>query len=243
MALKKIYLVRHGESQGNVDKTIYKEIPDFSVKLTKKGNRQAIEAGEQLSTLIYPTNINASLSLSLRSIGVYYSPFIRTIETTNHILSGLRNHFIFTKCVKEAPSLREQEWQSRYGEEESMALTGINTKSEKERLSFGIFHYRFDSGESCADVYDRCLTFINKLRLEIDKPNYPDDLIIVSHGMTMRLFIMALMEKSVMEFETWKKPDNCAIWKMDYISGEFSFDFNQIDKRVISNSRQIPIKL
>jgi hypothetical protein len=33
----RIYLVRHGESQGNVDETIYERIPDSKIPLTKRG--------------------------------------------------------------------------------------------------------------------------------------------------------------------------------------------------------------
>ena len=43
-----IYLVRHGESEGNVDKELYKTVPDWKVPLTKKGVKQARVAGERI---------------------------------------------------------------------------------------------------------------------------------------------------------------------------------------------------
>ena len=40
---KRIVLVRHGESQGNVDDTIYETVPDHALSLTPQGDR----AGER----------------------------------------------------------------------------------------------------------------------------------------------------------------------------------------------------
>lgn len=42
---KRIILVRHGESEGNIDVTAYTRIPDRRIQLTPEGMRQAEEAG------------------------------------------------------------------------------------------------------------------------------------------------------------------------------------------------------
>jgi phosphohistidine phosphatase SixA len=41
----KIFLVRHAESQGNVDPKTYSEVPDYEVPLSAKGWDQACLAG------------------------------------------------------------------------------------------------------------------------------------------------------------------------------------------------------
>lgn len=46
MAINSLILVRHGESQGNVDRNIYKSIPDYALRLTPNGITQAKKAGE-----------------------------------------------------------------------------------------------------------------------------------------------------------------------------------------------------
>lgn len=38
---KRIILMRHAESEGNVDKEIYTSIPDHALKITDRGRKQA----------------------------------------------------------------------------------------------------------------------------------------------------------------------------------------------------------
>ena len=38
---RRIILIRHGESEGNVDSTVYSRTPDHAVELTSKGIKQA----------------------------------------------------------------------------------------------------------------------------------------------------------------------------------------------------------
>ena len=49
---KRIILVRHGESEGNVDETMYQRKSDHRLELTQRGCEQAREAGERLKDLI-----------------------------------------------------------------------------------------------------------------------------------------------------------------------------------------------
>jgi broad specificity phosphatase PhoE len=44
---RKIVLIRHGQSQGNVDKNRYMNTPDPEIALTDTGHKQASEAGEK----------------------------------------------------------------------------------------------------------------------------------------------------------------------------------------------------
>jgi len=48
---KRIIMIRHGESEGNVNHNIYKTVPDNCIELTEKGFEQAKEAGESLKKL------------------------------------------------------------------------------------------------------------------------------------------------------------------------------------------------
>lgn len=42
---QRIVLVRHGESEGNADDTVYEREPDHALKLTPTGQQQARETG------------------------------------------------------------------------------------------------------------------------------------------------------------------------------------------------------
>ncbi|MCE5166293.1 hypothetical protein HAX54_016983, partial [Datura stramonium] len=71
---KRIILVRHGESEGNVDKNVYATVPDHRVQLTEKGIEQAKKAGELIRGVVGKSKVY-----------FYVSPFLRTRETLNEI--------------------------------------------------------------------------------------------------------------------------------------------------------------
>ena len=80
---------------------------------------------------------------------------------------------------------------------------------KKERLTFSRFFYRFSSGESGADVYDRVSSFMESLfRLFHRESDKDFNLIIVSHGLTIRVILMRWFRWTVQEFETMVNPRN-----------------------------------
>jgi broad specificity phosphatase PhoE len=48
----RIILVRHGQSEGNANKEVYKDKPDYALHLTELGRHQAHESGKELKSLI-----------------------------------------------------------------------------------------------------------------------------------------------------------------------------------------------
>jgi broad specificity phosphatase PhoE len=187
MKPKRIILVRHGESEGNANHNVYGEKPDYTLKLTQIGIKQALKAGTQLKKII-----------GNESVRFYVSPLWRARETFELISCKFSNKYDF----REDPRLREQE----YGHIRHIDIT---KKMEKERDAYGTFYYRMDDGESGADVYDRVSDFLNTLHRDFDKKDYPDNTVIVSHGFTIRAFIMRWFHSSVEAFESWANPKNC----------------------------------
>jgi broad specificity phosphatase PhoE len=199
----RIFIVRHGQSIGNANKSVYKDIPDYALTLTDKGKQQALEVGQKLREIIGPE----------QSIQFYVSPFWRTRQT----YSGIRRSFPIPDPALyryyEDPRLREQEWGQNMDERGD---TGFLEKIEEYRDSYGHFYYRFrDGGESCADVFDRVSDFMGTLFRDFEKKNYPRNVVIVTHGMTMRLFLMRWFHSSVEEFESWGNPVNCGYFLLE----------------------------
>ena len=194
-----IFLVRHGESAGNVNKTTYSSTPDYAVNLTENGIKQSKGVGKVLYN---------SLVDSDDTFAVYYSPFFRTIQTLNGIATQFPTNFFSKKWVREEPRLREQEWCGKLPD------TGYSFKQEKERFLYGHFYYRFNNGESCADVYDRVSDFMDTLHRDFEKPHYPNNVLLVTHGMTLRVFLMRWLHKTVEEFESWGNPKNGEIFTL-----------------------------
>jgi len=193
MKPKRIILVRHGESDGNVNKNIYAYKPDYALVLTEKGKMQARLAGDSVWRRI-----------GNETIMFYVSSFHRTRMTAQEMFKAFDRNLI---QMREDPRLREQEW--------SGALrVGMTSESQKEmeaeRDAYGHFYFRFKGGESCADVYDRLSTFLDTLHRDFEKPNFPENVCIVTHGMTVRVLLMRWFHMTVEEFERLRNPHNCA---------------------------------
>ncbi len=92
MKPKKIVLIRHGESLGNVDGSIYESTPDYAVDLTDKGKEQALLAGQTLKKILPGTT------------RFYVSPFYRTRRTYDNLKLAFGHGYTFREDVR----LREQ---------------------------------------------------------------------------------------------------------------------------------------
>jgi broad specificity phosphatase PhoE len=194
MKPKRIILVRHGESEGNVDRLVYGEKPDYALLLTSKGTDQAATAGIRLRELVKDEQLN-----------FYVSPLFRTRQT---FLEIAKNFPISQYNWQEEPRLREQEWGHLRTLEQSRAV-------DKERDAYGIFYFRIPDGESAADVYDRVSDFFNTLFRDFEKPSFPPNAVMITHGMSIRLFLMRWFHYTVEEFEVLANPANCAIVLME----------------------------
>lgn len=190
MRPKRIILIRHGESEGNLDKNTYASKQDYKLLLTENGIRQAEEAGLKLKQII-----------GNESTVFYVSPMWRTRMTFEHIAKHLeRDKIKWT----EDPRLREQEWGHFRDLKANLAI-------DDERNKFGTFYYRIKDGESCADVYDRVSDFMHSLHRNFERDDFEENVVIITHGMTLRMFLMRWFRWTVEEFETLRNPKNCEI--------------------------------
>ena len=201
---KRIILIRHGESLGNVDESAYVLTPDWKVPLTDRGRKQAYEAGKELSDIIGEDG----------KVFFYYSPYKRTRETVEELQAALKwkwpdidDRIISTR---EEPRISEQQFGNFQNVEEVF-------ESKQERHEFGRFYYRFKSGEAGLDVYSRVSSFISTLVRDCQqyqKAGYDLDeinVVIITHGLSLRLFLMRWFQFSVQEFEASENPDNAQL--------------------------------
>ncbi|MFD6416530.1 histidine phosphatase family protein [Streptomyces sp. NPDC060194] len=182
---RRIVLVRHGESEGNADDSVYEREPDHALRLTENGLRQARAAGGPLRELF-----------GREQVSVYVSPYRRTHETFRAL--DLDPDLV---RVREEPRLREQDW-GNWQDREDVRL------QKAYRDAYGHFFYRFAQGESGADVYDRVGAFLESLFRSFEDPDHPPNVLLVTHGLTMRLFCMRWFHWSVAEFESLVNPGN-----------------------------------
>jgi broad specificity phosphatase PhoE len=181
----RIILLRHAESLGNVDELAYTRIPDHALPLTVRGEEQAREAGPRVREL-----------LGDGPVAVYVSPYVRTQRTLELLALG----DIVERTVAE-PRLREQDWGNLQDpvEQEIQKL---------KRHEFGHFFYRLAHGESGADVDDRVAAFVTELRDRVRaQPTHPDTILLVTHGLTMRLLCRRVFSWSIDLFESLSNPN------------------------------------
>lgn len=181
-----IKLVRHGESLHNIGDINPQTSGDYDIPLTNDGREQARKVGKVLGSDFIENSL------------IYCSPYKRAAETLEEILtesgaskSGLR--------VYEDPRLRELD--HGYGNVETQ---------QQHRSVHGWFYYRYEGGESPADCYDRTSMFLESMMRQVSRKGCKS-VLIVTHGLSIRCFVMRFLHLTVEQFDQIKNPSNCDI--------------------------------
>lgn len=187
--LPTIKLVRHGESEANTNHRDPLDVGDPNISLTARGRTQAVDAGRTLGSVMFERSL------------IYTSPYRRTRQTLDGILEGAGIDEARRKslAIYEDPRLREVE-HGYYDVEDQAEL----------RQTHGWFYYRFRGGESPADCFDRTSSFLESLMRQIERKN-AEHALVVSHGLTIRCFVMRFLHLSVDQFDSMANPGNCDI--------------------------------
>lgn len=226
-------MIRHGESEGNCDKSVNCYTPNHKIPLTAAGREQAFAAGVKLHDYVHEGE----------SVCFFTSPYQRTRETLQGILRGLesvdaangvddRNHNDGDAAgdgdaaepagaepasaepaatprrrrevvIHEEPRMREQDFGNFQGTPQEMRQIWL------ERAKYGHFFYRIPHGESAADVYDRCSSFNDTLFRQFKKDAFPGVLVLVTHGIWARVFLQRWFRWSVEYFEDLQNIPHC----------------------------------
>lgn len=177
-----IKLVRHAQSEANTGEIDPSEFPDSKIRLTDIGVKQALKAGKEIGANF------------LNEATLYRSPYYRTRETSIGLMIGAGLEHSTRKWIENV-SLREIEM--GYSQRE---------KQEKLRETMGWFYYRFNQGESGADVYERVSVILDEIMEEKN-----EKVVIVTHGLTLRIMLMKLLNLTVEEYECLKNPENASV--------------------------------
>jgi 2,3-bisphosphoglycerate-dependent phosphoglycerate mutase len=208
----RLFLVRHGQSEANLDKTVNARLPDHRIELSAEGQRQAERAGQYLAT---------TLSAERRA-RILCSPYLRARQTSAAIEQALTAANIRFD-VREAIELREiafglfdgipdEELPKRFPEEYE--------HYEKHKRFEGEFFAPMPLGESRCNVAERVKGVFGTILRDAsaDRPDPIRDFVIVSHGITIRCFRMQWMHYPWEWYEGEQNPRNCSI---QLIEGRF----------------------
>ena len=209
---ERLYLVRHGQSQGNVARAAADEaglheigidVRDVDVPLSDLGIRQAKAAGRWFAAL--PRDERPELILS--------SPYVRARQTADIIckadaLAGGPARTIVDE------RLRERE----FGIFDRLTTIGIRERFPDEaahRRRLGKFYHRPPGGESWADVVLRLRSMLNTINL-----HYCDKrVLIVCHQVVVlcfRYILEGLDEETILRIDKQGDVLNCGIAAYDF---------------------------
>jgi len=200
----RIFLVRHGQSEANLDKTINARLPDHRIELSTVGREQAAAVGRHLATTLSDS----------RHVRILCSPYVRARQTSEEIEQALTSAAIrFDK--REAIELRELQFGLFDGiadEDLPRLFPREYEHYEKHKRFEGEFFAPMPLGESRCNVADRVKgVFGTVLRdAAAERPSPITDFLIVSHGVTIRCFRMQWMHYSWEWYEREKNPANCS---------------------------------
>lgn len=204
--MKRIFLVRHGVSEGNVNPSVYFEKFDCDIELTTQGYADAIKAANTIMDLSDKVSgvdpAYRDLDVNITRFEVFHSPYLRACQTSNQIVSSILDNKRFSvEEIHENPLLREREWGG---------LRDIVTHGMKTESHFN-FYYRPNGGESFGDCYQRAATFYQWF---LNTSQYENN-IIVAHGEFNKLLLMHILEWQVKDFEKWKTPRNGEVYLLN----------------------------
>jgi broad specificity phosphatase PhoE len=205
---EKVILLRHGESEGNINPKVYATRGDSRLELSRLGYVQAREAGARLSRII-----------GSESVFLAVSPFERALQTCLGVFDGGLSRA--QVVMREEPRLREQEFGN-------LQVPGLNAIARAEEEAVGRFFYRRPNAESSADVYRRVEGFWEDLLSETSSGPRFGVALLIAHGLTIRLLLMVIFQWSISTFESVWNMGNCehiALQK-NISSGRYEFCIN-----------------
>jgi 2,3-bisphosphoglycerate-dependent phosphoglycerate mutase len=209
--LENIFLMRHAASAGNENLSLYKDIPDHAIPLSDTGKEQSIAAGTYFAAFLSRSHP----IVEKQSIRLWCSPYLRTRQTRDGLLEGMNDTRNFFKDQREHLLLTEQNFGLFDGLTDEECDEKYPEESRKYNLCKaynGRFYAKPPNGESRYDVCVRIHQFFGTIIRDAEKAVNPvSNVFIVSHGATLRAFVMMWLHREVEWFEEEKNPANCSI--------------------------------
>lgn len=225
--MKHIYIVRHGQSEANANvkgllSTQEQYVNDCDFALTSLGRRQAYDVGIQIGKMQHRGN-------SSKCYNIYISPYQRTRQTAECLQAALIDMGMSAKKQVEDPRLVEQDFGDfdfQYsGQWPELSPHSYKVNQARYNAPTGRFFARLENGENLLDVYNRVSLFATT-RLERDMLNSEvDNYIIVTHGNTMRVLRMFLLDLKIESFNEMEVPKNASGFHIAFneLTGEYRY--------------------
>lgn len=209
--VKRVFLVRHGQSESNIDPKVNLEIADHEISLTKEGCKQAKAAGKFLEKYIEENLSKKSLfgKVKFPKIRMWNSPYKRTRQTAENIY----DHCAYISDMLEHTLLVEQRFGIFDGLTDKERLEKhplFHANYEKSKQSNGKIWPKMPLGDSRFDVCQRVHQSFGTFHRDAERHDI-ENIVVVGHGTTNRAFIMMWMHYPYEWMDKEPNPNNCSI--------------------------------
>ena len=235
----KIYLIRHAQSLGNLDKSHYATTPTHLTPLSEEGEDQAFETGEKLRDFHLKDAekyYDNTIKCGLINHNIFCSPYKIAKDTLNLIYEGYYSKIDsgdyksnFEEKISERPELSEQQFGLFDGLDDYLREK-LFPKEYATYKHNGPFYGRIPQGESQYDVYNRLQLITQELI------NSTNDCIVVSHATTLKILRMSLLKKLKYLDESYLKNGSISLIEKEYAGPlNSNIPFKMLDRGLIFN--------
>jgi broad specificity phosphatase PhoE len=204
-----LLLVRHAVSQANLDNTLYTRLPDVRVPLAQEGHAQARATGDAIAAWVQAQRDPGGTR-------IYCSPYQRTRETCVQVEAALKDQAIAYDRIEELAlreisfglfdGLRDEELPNTFPREHAYYQKHVDFEGE--------FYAPMPLGESRVQVADRVKgVFGTIIRDNRERENgyRIRNFVIVSHGVTIRAFVMQWLHLTPEWYQAQHNPANGSV--------------------------------
>lgn len=192
--LKQVFLVRHAQSEEDIDPAIHGKISDHRISITSTGKNQVFEL----------VNVLAPKISLYKRIKIVISPSNRVGQT----MSLFCSHFpLIDFNILHEPCIRNLNW----GNVDEHSIKEV----ECERYRAGVLHFQFPGGDNTPDFVRNIECFVDGLRFEGKSKKHPECTIVFTHGFALRVIAKAFLKISDEDFRSLANPPNCYVSTID----------------------------
>lgn len=217
-----LYLVRHMQTEGNVNREVYKKISDHAILPTNRGWGQANRMGAFLAAELFKRYKDSPRRFS--HVRVHYSPYYRTRLTAVPLIYHL------DKAFNSDPALFSYREADLLYEQKAGLFDGKSPKEYAKNHPDEAAHYqkcvdhcgraygKAPMGDSQMDVVLRIKPFFGTV---IDQYRHRKkgllstgaikNVVIICHGVTEKAFVKGWMQYPVEWLDAEKTPSNCSV--------------------------------
>lgn len=219
--MKKLFLIRHGESFSNEAGTLTGWI---DTPLTAKGIEESIRLGKQIATTRFDIIFSSQLSRAIQTallISAFnnFSQIPVIIHSKRDVHSENYNNINGFIAQNKIPIILSPLLNERfYGTLQGELIKNITINKESESSLWDISFGNYAQAEELSKLKTRTLRFINNLLV----PSFYNcsNILIVAHGTLLRI-MLSIFDSLAFEEAKKIKIDNCSVIEYTFTDSDF----------------------